>query len=516
MTRTTRVLVAMAIALTLMMGAGREAFADALKCKEGIAKQAAAYVQKRSKALQKCEDAKTKGKLPATQVCTSEPKTQSALGVLATKLGLGIASACGGADKTCGTADDDSLASIGWGSTANCPGYGDIINCTQAIASCSDIATCIQCSADAAVGQLIGLYYASLDQTAFATGNAVNKCQGAIGKATAKFLGAKSKALQKCWNVQLAAGTSNPCPDATTTSAIGLAEQKKVASICKACGGPDKLCDGTGDLTPSAVGFVASCPAVTPPEPGHTSCARPIATASDLVACVDCVTEAAVDCLDALAVPEFVSPLPAACNPTTCGAIGSACINNADCCSNNCVVVAGKGSCQAGGSTTTTTSSTTTTTQPSCGANGSACTQNSQCCSANCVFQGFNGTCQGQATTTTTSSTTTSTQPSCGASGSACSTPAQCCSNNCFVSGGVGICCIATGSTSACTVNTDCCSNNCVFQQGNGHCQDQATTTTTSSTTTTTQPSCGATGSPCTQNSQCCSNNCNFIGQQCL
>src|SRR5262245_45962372 len=134
MTRTTRVHVAMAIALTLMMGAGREASADAVKCKEGIAKQAAAYVQKRSKALQKCEDAKTKGKLPATQVCTSEPKTQGALGVLATKLGLAIASACGGADKACGTPDDDSLASIGWGSTANCPGYGDM-TCTQAIAS---------------------------------------------------------------------------------------------------------------------------------------------------------------------------------------------------------------------------------------------------------------------------------------------------------------------------------------------------------------------------------------------
>src|SRR5262249_15509919 len=144
MTRTTRVRVAMAITLTLMMGAGREASADAVKCKEAIAKQSATYVQKRSKALQKCEDAKTTGKLPATQVCPSEPKTQSALGVLATKLGLGIASACGGADKTCGTADDDSLAAIGWGSVANCPAFGDM-TCTQAIASCSDIATCIQC-----------------------------------------------------------------------------------------------------------------------------------------------------------------------------------------------------------------------------------------------------------------------------------------------------------------------------------------------------------------------------------
>src|SRR5262249_1899699 len=162
-------------------------------------------------------------KLPATEVCTSEPKTQAALGVLVTKLGLGIASACGGADKTCGNGDDDPLASIGWGSGAACPGLGKA-GCTQAPASRADIRPVVQCTGDAAVGQAIALYYGGLDQTVFASGNAVNKCQQAIGKATTKFLGAKSKALQKCRNAQLAAGTANPCPDALTTTAIGVAE----------------------------------------------------------------------------------------------------------------------------------------------------------------------------------------------------------------------------------------------------------------------------------------------------
>src|SRR5215470_5922341 len=279
----TRVRVAVAMTLVVALAVEHEAAADAVKCKEGIAKQSATYVQKRAKALQKCEDAKTKGKLPATQVCTSEPKTQPVLGALASKLTLTIAGACGGADKICGNADDDTLASIGWGSVSTCPDFANS-GCVQAITSCADIASCIQCSADAAVGQAIGLYYSALDQGAFATADAVNKCQQAIGKTTAKFLAAKSKTLQKCWNAQLAAGTSNPCPDGLATTAIGLAEQKKITAICKACGGPDKLCNGMGDLAPSAIGFVATCPAVTPP--GGASCAGPIDTIGELVACV--------------------------------------------------------------------------------------------------------------------------------------------------------------------------------------------------------------------------------------
>jgi cysteine-rich repeat protein len=307
-----RGVVVLAVALAIV--SGREAAADALKCKATIAKQSALYVQKRAKALLKCEDAKTKGKLPAAQVCASEPKTQKVLTALAAKLGLTVAGACGGADKTCGTADDEPLASIGWGAVATCPDFGSS-GCTQPIGSCSDVASCIECSADAAVGQAMALYYGSLDPAAFATGNAVNKCQQAIGKETTKFLAAKSKALQKCWNARLVAGTASACPDAAATLAIALADQKKIAGICKACGGADKLCDGAGDVPPSAVGFVASCPAVTPP--GGASCARPIATAEDVVACVDCVTGAAISCIDALAVPEFVSPLPPQCNTTT-------------------------------------------------------------------------------------------------------------------------------------------------------------------------------------------------------
>jgi cysteine-rich repeat protein len=314
MTKTTGGFVVAAIGLALTMGPARGAAADPVKCKEAIAKQSATYVQKRTKALQKCEEAKTKGKLPAAQVCTGEPKTQKVLGVLATKLGLGIAGACGGADKTCGNGDDDSLVSIGWGALPSCPDFG-ASGCTQAIANCADIASCIQCSADAAVAQAIALYYASLDPGAFASGSAINKCQQAIGKATAKFLAAKSKALQKCRNAQLVAGTSNPCPDGATGTVIGLAEQKKVTAICKACGGPDKLCGGPDDLMPPMIGFAPICPDVTPP--GAASCTGAVGTMSDLVACVDCVTEAAVDCIDALAVPEFVSPLPAECNPTT-------------------------------------------------------------------------------------------------------------------------------------------------------------------------------------------------------
>src|SRR5262249_34101138 len=81
---------------------------------------------------------------------------------------------------------------------------------------------------------------------------------------------------------------------------------------CSACGGADKACDGTNDLTPAAIGFAATCPSVT--VPGGSSCAGSISTMQDVVACVGCVTEFKVDCMDRVSAPAIAS-YPAECNP---------------------------------------------------------------------------------------------------------------------------------------------------------------------------------------------------------
>ena len=84
------------------------------------------------------------------------------------KLSGSIAKACGGADKTCGSADDEPLGSIGWGSVPNCPDF-ESSGCTNAIADCTDITTCLECIDNAAVDQAIDLYYAAFDSGQFGT-----------------------------------------------------------------------------------------------------------------------------------------------------------------------------------------------------------------------------------------------------------------------------------------------------------------------------------------------------------
>ena len=311
-----RSLVVGALAAAVVFVAPTGALAVPVKCQQAIAKASAKYAQGRAKVLGRCEDLKAKGALSASTVCETEPTTMLLLGKLPTKLASSIAKQCGGGDKTCGTGgDDDPLASIGWAGVPFCPDF-ESQGCNNAINHCGDIVTCLQCVADVAVDQAVALYYASLNQAEFGSNSAVNKCQQAIGKSTVKFLRAKSKALQKCWDARMKAKHSNLCPvpgDGKAQAAIDKAETKKISSICKACGGPDKLCNGTGDLAPAQIGFAGSCPDVTPP--GASSCIGAILDADDIVDCVDCVTEFKVDCLDALTVPQFVSPLPANCNP---------------------------------------------------------------------------------------------------------------------------------------------------------------------------------------------------------
>jgi hypothetical protein len=114
------------------------------------------------------------------------------------------------------------------------------------------------------------------------------------------------------------------CPDAGAPAGseprkaaekIAKEESKKVAKICGACGGADKLCDGAGDIPLGDLyGPVPACPAVTLPGPPFTACGGiTITTLQDLVDCLDCVAEHQVDCTTANQVPSL-APYPPECS----------------------------------------------------------------------------------------------------------------------------------------------------------------------------------------------------------
>jgi len=331
--------------------------ADMLKCRRAVAKEAGGFVKAKATALRKCEDAKVRGKgdtlTPPFAACDVEAKTAAKIATARSKAEARIGKACGGEDKACG---GDLRGETGGGLAGLPPICPDFASggCAGAIdlLACDGIAECVTCVADGAVEQAIALYYADLVPTDPVADQARNRCQQAIGKETTKYLLAKVKVLRKCWDARLNGKHAAGCPDDTAdpgvakaarkaAEQIAKAESKKIAKICKACGGADQTCDdpvdtvnpltptlggngGAGsadaDLDPAALWTRTDCPAVTVPagpSPNRpaAACARPVVTLADLVACVDCVTEFDVDCLDPARVPDELAVVPAECNP---------------------------------------------------------------------------------------------------------------------------------------------------------------------------------------------------------
>ncbi len=219
---------------------------DSQKCQAAIVKSAATFVQAKAKALQKCEDGVVKRKI--TGPCPDQ-KAADSIAKAEAKLDSGIAKACGGKNKICETGGDNdvAIALLGWPS--ECPDFEDK-GCSNAIANCSDIAKCVECTGEAAVDQAIELYYGSLKPTDPKSKDkhekSLNKCQGTIGKAGAKFLAAQSKALQKCWERKIK-GKVNDCPDVKVGDSVSQAAVKLANTINGACGGKDKQPGGAGD-----------------------------------------------------------------------------------------------------------------------------------------------------------------------------------------------------------------------------------------------------------------------------
>src|SRR5688572_617126 len=231
--------------------------AAAAPCAQTVTKASAKFVQTAAKAMQRCHDARMRGQLAADTNCATDSATVARIGVYRTKLASQIDKACGGSDGACGTGDDPSLASYGWGAVGSCPSL-DGSACSMAIADCDDVSACVACLDEHAVRQTMGLASGSANASAFGSGSAVNRCQRAIGKATAKYVGSAAKALSKCWDARLRAQHANACPapgDGRAAAVLARAEQKKVAAICKSCGGADRLCNGAGDFTTADIGF---------------------------------------------------------------------------------------------------------------------------------------------------------------------------------------------------------------------------------------------------------------------
>src|SRR6185369_10418774 len=97
---------------------------------------------------------------------------------------LTIEKSCGGKDKACGVgADDVPLTDVGWGIGA-CPNVAGA-SCTNAIADCDGVATCVACIDEFAVDHAITLADGALVATnpKDKAEKPINKCQATIGKA---------------------------------------------------------------------------------------------------------------------------------------------------------------------------------------------------------------------------------------------------------------------------------------------------------------------------------------------
>jgi hypothetical protein len=307
---------------------------DCIKCQRTIEKEGWKFGRAKAKHLARCESFKIQGKLPLATDCATEEKTLVRIDSARRLFGVRVANTCGGDDRVCNADPSEHLpAVLGWG--PQCPNF-EGGSCDTPITDCDSIVDCLECIHDRAVDQAIELYVGDMNLTEPIVNDELNKCQQKIAKESRKFFDKKSKALEKCWDKRLKGNHDDHCPDASapfgsvprkTAELIAQLEAKYMDKVCQRCGGVDRQCDddvhrlngstllGSGandDLAPSAIGFVASCPAVTIPD--GPSCGGPVGTLAELIECAICVSEFKVDCTDSAQVQQFVE-YPAVCNP---------------------------------------------------------------------------------------------------------------------------------------------------------------------------------------------------------
>jgi hypothetical protein len=302
-----RGVVTVAVVLVLAaLGPARSAHAasTATKCRAAILKEGAKLLAGRAKTLLKCWDAVAAGK--GAGPCP-DAKAAERIATIDLKLASGIAKACGGKDKVCGPGGepDVNLAAIGW-NIVSCANVGDG-TCTNAIADCRDVATCVACVADKAVDQTFDLYYDLPAIQAAGADVRLRTCLRAIGKAGANAIAKTSNQLFSCWlDVSKAdTGGSFSCPSAKTAAGIARSGIKTTRFVCQQCGGANGCGEG-GDIPIASTGFPAQCPAIG-------ACGGAVQTIRDLIGCANCVTGAVADRAARSAIPAFSSTSPPQC-----------------------------------------------------------------------------------------------------------------------------------------------------------------------------------------------------------
>lgn len=316
-------IVAIAIAGMALPAVAPDARADPLKCQRTIQSAHRKYLKSRTRIVQKCQDSSVRKATPPSPTSCPITADDDRLLALELKLRARIAAKCGGSDGICNGVGDEPLASIGWdiGACPDLNGEG----CTNAIATCDDVATCLACIADEAVTNGNGIAYDQLDGTEFATGSESNSCQRALGKETVKYFQARGKFLGKCWDKVLKGvdGYTDPpgCPltDTKIIEKLDRAERKKVDKICKACGAggdadQDGQCDDPGAaFTALEIGFEPDCPDLVVPSSKQVCLHADVSTLADVIDCVGCVTDFVADCGGAASVPGATT-YPSECN----------------------------------------------------------------------------------------------------------------------------------------------------------------------------------------------------------
>jgi hypothetical protein len=258
-----------------------------ITCRRAVIKTgnkfAAAYVQ----ALVGCETQRLKGKLAGA---CPDAKAAGKIASAEVKRGKAIQKACGPLTP----------ARAGFGPN----GPASTASCTDAIATIADVSACVGCGLRRGGDELIAAVYAApADATLL-------KCQLALGTVVTGHARAVAALLAKCEDGVARGKVVAPCPDAKTATKIAAKNVKLRSTLCKACGGKDKMCGGSDDAAPATLG-VTSCPNRS--VPGGSVCGDlAIGGLTDVVACLECVSQFESTCTTALTAHP--AALPATCD----------------------------------------------------------------------------------------------------------------------------------------------------------------------------------------------------------
>src|SRR5262245_37612812 len=302
-----RPLRAIAWILAVLLGGPTASSGEPLACRRAVSAGAAALARSTLATLTRCEGHRlaTGGRAGD---CVVLPRVVTKLADRRTHLERVIDRACGGADKHCGTADDEPLATLGWVGEA-CPGGTDP-SCPTAVTDCRGVADCVACRAAAAARSVEDYYAATVGGD-----GAVRRCTEAIGREAARLLAKQTKALATCWDRRSRGKVTGDClVEPKTSAAISAGRTRERKAVCRVCGGADHRCDGVNDVDATKVAFPEGCPAH--PRADGSSCGGAIHDVSEVLDCTDCLTRPEMMCASALAgggPSTYGSCRPSAC-----------------------------------------------------------------------------------------------------------------------------------------------------------------------------------------------------------